>query len=104
MNPRLIAVFVLFSLFIQHPRIEAYTREPLRGDHFMIATTRPIASQIGADILRKGGTAVDAAVAVGFALAVIWPRAGNIGGGGFLLHRSADGKAEAIDYRGTAPL
>ena len=62
-----------------------------------------IASQVGRDLLRKGGNAVDAAVGVGFALAVTFPAAGNIGGGGFMMVRMADGRAVAIDYRETAP-
>lgn len=70
----------------------------------MVASTSEIANRIGADVLKRGGNAVDAAVAVGFALAVTWPSAGNLGGGGFLLVRKADGTAEAIDYRERAPL
>jgi len=70
----------------------------------MVASTSEIASQVGADVMKRGGNAVDAAVAVGFALAVTWPSAGNLGGGGFLLLRKADGTTEAIDYRERAPL
>jgi gamma-glutamyltranspeptidase/glutathione hydrolase len=70
----------------------------------MVASTSEIASRVGADVMKRGGNAVDAAVAVGFALAVTWPSAGNIGGGGFLLLRKADGTVEAIDYRERAPL
>ena len=70
----------------------------------MVASTRPIASRVGAEIMERGGNAVDAAVAVGLALAVVWPSAGNLGGGGFLLVRRADGKAEVIDYRERAPM
>jgi gamma-glutamyltranspeptidase / glutathione hydrolase len=78
--------------------------QPVRAPHGMVASTSEIASRVGADIMKKGGNAVDAAVAVGLALAVTWPSAGNLGGGGFMLIRKADGTAEAIDYRERAPL
>ncbi|MEA2463324.1 MAG: gamma-glutamyltranspeptidase / glutathione hydrolase [Acidobacteriota bacterium] len=70
----------------------------------MVASTSEIASRIGVEVIRKGGNSVDAAVAVGLALAVTWPSAGNLGGGGFMLVRKADGTVEAIDYRERAPL
>jgi gamma-glutamyltranspeptidase/glutathione hydrolase len=69
----------------------------------MVVAQEPRAARIGVDILQKGGNAVDAAVAVGFALAVSYPRAGNIGGGGFMLIHRAEGGDAAIDYRETAP-
>jgi gamma-glutamyltranspeptidase/glutathione hydrolase len=76
---------------------------PAHGAKAMVATVQPEASQVGAQIMKQGGNAVDAAVAVGFALEVVYPEAGNIGGGGFMLFRSADGQVHFLDYREKAP-
>ena len=76
---------------------------PARGRHAMVASQHELASKIGVDILKKGGNAIDAAIAVGLALAVVYPEAGNIGGGGFMIIRKSDGTTVAIDYREMAP-
>src|SRR6266853_2009147 len=74
------------------------------AEHGMVVAQEKIAARLGADVLRRGGNAVDAAVATGFALAVTYPRAGNIGGGGFMIIHSAERHEDvAIDYRETAP-
>jgi gamma-glutamyltranspeptidase / glutathione hydrolase len=78
--------------------------EPVRARHAMVVTVHHLATDAGVEILKKGGNAVDAAVAVGFALAVVHPIAGNLGGGGFMLIHEHDGKNIFIDYREKAPL
>ena len=79
------------------------SRDPVRAKKGMVVAADPIAANVGLKILKEGGNAVDAAVAVGFALAVTYPGAGNIGGGGFMVMRFADGTVKSLDYRETAP-
>jgi gamma-glutamyltranspeptidase/glutathione hydrolase len=80
-----------------------WPQQAVRGAHGMVATDEALGSQVGVDIMKRGGNAIDAAVAVAFALAVVEPAAGNIGGGGFMLIRLADGKTTFLDYREVAP-
>ena len=84
--------------------LRAASRLPLRAHHAMVASVDANASRVGADIMKRGGNAIDAAVGVALTLAVTWPEAGNIGGGGFMLIRKADGAEDALDYRERAPL
>ena len=97
---------LLFSaLILSNVLYSQSTIKPLvESNKGMVVTTHPLASEIGLSILKKGGNAIDAAIAVNFALAVCHPSAGNIGGGGFLVYRNAKGKFFALDYREKAPL
>ncbi|MEP6945782.1 MAG: gamma-glutamyltransferase [Acidobacteriota bacterium] len=94
--------FVFSAIPVSNP-IHGATRDPVRGLHAMVASQHELASQVGIDIIKRGGNAVDAAIAVGLTLAVVYPEAGNIGGGGFMLIRLKDGATRAIDYREMAP-
>jgi gamma-glutamyltranspeptidase / glutathione hydrolase len=77
--------------------------QPVHAQHAIVVSSQELASQAGVEIMQAGGNAVDAAVATGFALAVVHPAAGNLGGGGFMLIRMADGKTHFLDYREKAP-
>ena len=98
----LLAVCVAASLLFRADSA-ATSSEIVCSNGGMAVSACPIASEVGARILRRGGNAVDAAIAMGFALAVTYPGAGNIGGGGFMLVRTADGGCRCVDYRETAP-
>ena len=90
-------IIVSFFAIIQLNAQESYKNG-------VVVTAHPAASKVGVEILKKGGNAIDASIAVQFALAVVYPNAGNIGGGGFLVYRDAKGKTDALDYREKAPL
>jgi gamma-glutamyltranspeptidase / glutathione hydrolase len=93
-----------FAAVTAQSRGETVAGKGITVSNGMVVSASQQASETGAAILRKGGNAVDAAVATGFALAVTYPEAGNIGGGGFMLIRMADGRSEVLDYREKAPL
>lgn len=100
-------IFFLSFLFILFYVVSCNDRDldeiGLVTEQAMVVSAHPLASAVGADILKRGGNAVDAAIAVQFALAVVYPDAGNIGGGGFLVLRQHDGNIDALDYREKAP-
>lgn len=102
MRLRFPALFAMLSL-LAAPSPALAGAQPLRAKNGMVVTQHFAASQVGIEVLWEGGTAVDAAVATAFALAVVHPTAGNIGGGGFLLLRPAKGEPIAYDFRETAP-
>jgi len=96
-----IIVLLLIVLVVTSPAIAA--TEPVHAPHAIVVSVHELGSRAGVDIMRAGGNAVDSAVATGFALAVVHPQAGNLGGGGFMLIRMADGRDHFIDYREKAP-
>jgi len=101
--PRKTFIFLLTLALVATAPYSAGATRPVHAQHGMVVTVHQLASEVGIETLEAGGNAVDAAVATGFALAVVHPAAGNIGGGGFMLIRMADGGAHFLDYREKAP-
>ena len=104
MVKRLLAIVITGALCFGQRSGETGYPLPQHGAHGMVASVSSIASAVGLDVLKHGGNAVDAAVAVGLALSVTYPYAGNLGGGGFMMIRMADGRSAAVDYREEAPV
>jgi gamma-glutamyltranspeptidase/glutathione hydrolase len=99
MKKLLVALFALAPLALQ-----AASRAPVAAENGMVVTAQRHATDVGVDVLKRGGNAIDAAIAVGYALAVVYPAAGNLGGGGFMTVQFADGRKTFIDFREVAPL
>src|SRR5437868_8396449 len=97
---RLLLCPVLFGVAATH----AASPAPVAAKNGMVVTAQQHATRVGVDILKSGGNAVDAAIAVGYALSVVYPAAGNLGGGGFMTVQFADGRKTFIDFREVAPL
>ena len=97
------ALAVVLSVFLPGSAFAA-SPAPIKAENGMVVTAQHLASRIGVEVMKEGGNAVDAAVAVGYALAVAWPSAGNIGGGGFMTIRFKDGTSTFLDFRERAPL
>ncbi|MDB5849243.1 MAG: ggt [Rhodoferax sp.] len=96
----LIAATFVYGCSVSH----AASMAPVAAEHGMVVTAQHLATQVGVDVLKRGGNAIDAAVAVGYALAVVYPAAGNLGGGGFMTLQLADGRKTFLDFREKAPL
>ncbi len=92
------------ALLVSSGGADAASLAPVAAENGMVVTAQHLATRIGVDVLKKGGNAIDAAVAVGYALAVVYPAAGNIGGGGFMTIQLANGRKTFLDFRETAPL
>jgi len=100
---QIISLILLCILCATSTTLQAQRIQPFMSEVGMVVCTEPQAAAAGFEVLRAGGNAADAAVAVGFALAVTWPAAGNLGGGGFCLYREPFGQVHALDYREAAP-
>ncbi len=102
--PRFTLAAAACALACAATAIQAASVAPVAAEHGMVVTAQHLATQVGVDVLKRGGNAVDAAVAVGYALAVVYPAAGNLGGGGFMTLQLADGRKTFLDFREKAPL
>jgi gamma-glutamyltranspeptidase/glutathione hydrolase len=92
------------ALVVCFANVHAASQPPVAAENGMVVTAQHLATRVGVDVLKDGGNAVDAAVAVGYALAVVYPAAGNLGGGGFMTIQLADGRKTFLDFREKAPL
>src|ERR1700751_1470838 len=103
LNRKHLIVLLLAVALVVTPCSQAGSVTPVHATHGIVVSVHELSSRNGVEIMKAGGNAVDAAVATGFALAVVYPQAGNLGGGGFMLIRMAEGKTRFIDYREKAP-
>ena len=101
---RAAAFAIAFATALASHAARAASVAPVAAENGMVVTAQHLASEVGVDVLKRGGNAVDAAVAVGYALAVVYPAAGNLGGGGFMTLQLADGRKTSFDFREKAPL
>ena len=101
---RAVAVVIAIATALALHAARAASAAPVAAESGMVVTAQHLASEVGVEVLRRGGNAVDAAVAVGYALAVVYPAAGNLGGGGFITLQLADGRKTSFDFREKAPL
>jgi gamma-glutamyltranspeptidase/glutathione hydrolase len=105
MNSKVFArAFLITALTSCCACVQAASVQPIAAEHGMVVAAQHLATHVGVDVLKDGGNAIDAAVAVGYALAVVYPAAGNIGGGGFMTIQLADGRKTFLDFREKAPL
>ncbi|MCU7371702.1 gamma-glutamyltransferase [Paucibacter sp. O1-1] len=104
MGQALLLTFSASCLLAWTPQAVAASPAPVAAENGMVVTAQHLATRVGVDVLKDGGNAIDAAVAVGYALAVVYPAAGNLGGGGFMTLQLADGRKTFLDFREKAPL